>query len=54
MKGEIFQKMCYTGHHTKECITAGGIHKVEGALWKLDIRKIENGRSGWRGNWRKL
>jgi len=46
--------MCYTGHHTKECVKAGGIHKVEGALWNLDIRKIENGWSGWRGNWRKL
>jgi hypothetical protein len=45
MKREIFQEMYYTGHHEKGCVEAGGVrvHRVEGELWKLDIRKMENG-----------
>jgi hypothetical protein len=43
VKAEIFEEMNYTGHHTKECVEAGKVHKTEGALWKLDIRKTENG-----------
>ena len=47
MKAEIFQEMNYIGQHGKERTEAGNIHKTEG---ELDIRKMENGRSGWRGN----
>lgn len=51
---KYFKKCVNTGHHTKEWVKAGGVHKVEGALWNIDIRKTENGRTGWCGNWRKL